>query len=399
MPDSFGARLRRRREEQNIALVTIAEQTKIKASLLDALERDDVSRWPSGIFRRAYVRAYADAIGLNPDDVVCEFLEKYPDPADHLDPIAAIAASDGSPATGGPPTRFHYLVDSAMASLSRVRRSSAAAPPVHTGNPRTQAPDEPTRTAAEHPVLEPACVTPEPDPVAPVNEPIVHEVAVSHPAPRLDEPNAGHDQMADMSAIDGAETDASPGEPLRNESPAPGPDLLAVADLCSALGRIENAAQMPPLFERAAWILDAAGLIVWVWDETARELSPALVHGYSAKVVAQLPALTEDANNVTAAAFRSAQTCTAAGNAHVNGALAVPLLTPAGCRGVLALELRHGRESATSTRAVATIFAALLAQLIGDGPRTEVRQPARMSGPPIEDVESHSGRAAHRLAF
>ena len=63
LPESFGARLRQRRERQHIALSTIAEQTKIKLSLLEALERDDVSHWPSGIFRRAFIRAYAHAIG------------------------------------------------------------------------------------------------------------------------------------------------------------------------------------------------------------------------------------------------------------------------------------------------------------------------------------------------
>jgi hypothetical protein len=43
MPESFGARLRERRERQHVALATIAEQTKIKLSLLEALERDDYS--------------------------------------------------------------------------------------------------------------------------------------------------------------------------------------------------------------------------------------------------------------------------------------------------------------------------------------------------------------------
>src|SRR5918997_5871855 len=100
MPDSFGARLRRQREQQNIPLVTIAEQTKIKASLLEALERDDVSRWPSGIFRRAYVRAYAHAIGLSPDEVVREFLERYPDPSEESEPVAAMATAQGI-ASGG----------------------------------------------------------------------------------------------------------------------------------------------------------------------------------------------------------------------------------------------------------------------------------------------------------
>jgi len=80
MSDSFGARLRYERERRQIALRSIAEGTKISAGLLEGLERDDVSRWPSGIFRRSFVRAYAEAIGLDPDSVVREFVEQYPDP-------------------------------------------------------------------------------------------------------------------------------------------------------------------------------------------------------------------------------------------------------------------------------------------------------------------------------
>jgi hypothetical protein len=64
-----------------------------------------------------------------------------------------------------------------------------------------------------------------------------------------------------------------------------------------------------------------------------------------------------------------AETCAINGSARSSGALAVPLLTPAGCAGVLAIELPHGSEQALAVRAVATIFAAQLAQLIG-GVRT-----------------------------
>ncbi|PYR57439.1 MAG: hypothetical protein DMF91_19450, partial [Acidobacteria bacterium] len=39
-----------------------------------------MSHWPAGIFRRAFIRAYAQAIGLDPAVVVGEFLEIYPDP-------------------------------------------------------------------------------------------------------------------------------------------------------------------------------------------------------------------------------------------------------------------------------------------------------------------------------
>ena len=78
---TFGPRLRQERERQQISLQAIAESTKISRSLLEALERDDVSRWPTGIFRRAFVRSYAQAIGLDADEIVREFSERFPDPA------------------------------------------------------------------------------------------------------------------------------------------------------------------------------------------------------------------------------------------------------------------------------------------------------------------------------
>lgn len=89
MSDSFGARLRYERERRQIALRSIAEGTKIGVSLLEGLERDDVSRWPSGIFRKSFVRAYAEAIGLDPDPVVREFVERYPDPLE-VDVVAPV---------------------------------------------------------------------------------------------------------------------------------------------------------------------------------------------------------------------------------------------------------------------------------------------------------------------
>ena len=78
--DSFGSRLRYERERRQIALKSIAESTKIGVTLLEGLERDDVSRWPSGIFRKSFVRSYAMAVGLDPEPIVREFVERHPDP-------------------------------------------------------------------------------------------------------------------------------------------------------------------------------------------------------------------------------------------------------------------------------------------------------------------------------
>jgi hypothetical protein len=294
MPESFGARLRRQREGQQIALAFIAEQTKIALSLLEALERDDVSHWPAGIFRRSFIRAYARSIGLEPDIVVREFLELYPDPVDVVAAASAVPPQvDGTCVSARPPTRLHYLVGSAIGSLSRLR--------------------------------------------------------------------IGVVQGSETALDAGTAADPSP----VRAPPQPEPDLLAAAHLCTELGCICETREAAPLLQGAARILDAVGLIVWVWDPQGAELRPVLTHGYPDQVLAQLPRVRRDTDNATAAAFRSAQTCIVNGKPRASGAVVVPLMTQSGCVGALAVELPHGSEQRESVRALATIFAAQLATLVG----------------------------------
>jgi GAF domain-containing protein len=56
---------------------------------------------------------------------------------------------------------------------------------------------------------------------------------------------------------------------------------------------------------------------------------------------------------------------------QATGAVVVPLMAPRGCVGVLALELRHGGEQSESVRAMATIMAAQLANVVGSAPMAE----------------------------
>ena len=83
-PTSLGAYLKRERERRGLALRTISESTKVSVALLEGLEADDISRWPGGIFRRAFVRSYAQCVGLDPDDVVRRFQVQHqpPEPVD-----------------------------------------------------------------------------------------------------------------------------------------------------------------------------------------------------------------------------------------------------------------------------------------------------------------------------
>jgi transcriptional regulator with XRE-family HTH domain len=324
MLESFGARLRQRREEQQIALSTIANQTKIKLSMLEALERDDVSHWPAGIFRRAFVRAYAHAIGLQPDVVVREFLEVYPDPLEEVVAPGSEAA-DAAAASAGPPTRFRHLVGAAVDSLSRLRPGNGQRRIAHVDDPGpagSVAVDQPEMLAL----------------------PETRETLGTSP-------------MAADATLS-AEPAAAPSARFE-------PDLSAAAQLCTQLSRVDDACDVAPLLQELARVIDAVGLIVWVWDPQAAELTPALPHGYSDEVLAQLPNVPRDARNATAAAFRSAQTCVVSGGDVASDALVVPLMTGAGCAGVLAIELQHGGAEREATRALATIFAAQMARVVG----------------------------------
>lgn len=74
----FGAYLRQAREQRGISLRQIAASTKISMAALEALERNQIEKLPGGIFTRAFVRAYATEVGLDPEETVRRFLEEFP---------------------------------------------------------------------------------------------------------------------------------------------------------------------------------------------------------------------------------------------------------------------------------------------------------------------------------
>jgi cytoskeleton protein RodZ len=74
----FGSRLREARERRGVSLRAISDATKISVAVLEALERNDVSRLPGGIFSRAFVRSYAVEVGLDPEATIQEFVAQFP---------------------------------------------------------------------------------------------------------------------------------------------------------------------------------------------------------------------------------------------------------------------------------------------------------------------------------
>src|SRR3954447_19348146 len=77
-PVDFGARLRAARERRGLSLRVIADATKISVRALEAVERNDISQLPGGIFSRAFVRAYAIEVGLDPEQTIAEFITRFP---------------------------------------------------------------------------------------------------------------------------------------------------------------------------------------------------------------------------------------------------------------------------------------------------------------------------------
>jgi cytoskeleton protein RodZ len=77
-PGDIGSKLRAARERKGVSLRQIADRTKIAVAVLEALERNDISRLPGGIFSRAFVRSYAQEVGLDPETTIQDFIGQFP---------------------------------------------------------------------------------------------------------------------------------------------------------------------------------------------------------------------------------------------------------------------------------------------------------------------------------
>jgi hypothetical protein len=141
------------------------------------------------------------------------------------------------------------------------------------------------------------------------------------------------------------------------------PSLGELATLCGRIARAEGWRQAAPLLADAARLLDSEGLVLWAWRPDEGTLRACAGHGYADATLARWPGVSEDDPNAIAEAFRSGSIATVAGSDEATGALAVPLTSPAGTLGVLALEFREGREQHAAIRASAAIVAAQLARL------------------------------------
>jgi hypothetical protein len=168
--------------------------------------------------------------------------------------------------------------------------------------------------------------------------------------------------------------------PVEEAPPAAHPDLQSAADVCTAIGRLSSADDLPELLQQAARVLSASGIVVWM--AAGEELFAAAAFGYPPQVIRRLGPINRSAINATAAAWRTGFLQSVSGDHGARGALAAPLLGPDRCIGVLAVETAAGQDADAAMRAVTTMFAAQLAAALAGWPAASAAAPVPV--PPLD---------------
>lgn len=158
-------------------------------------------------------------------------------------------------------------------------------------------------------------------------------------------------------------------------SHAQGSVFKAATDVVTDFGRARDADELTRVLGRAAEVMDASGLMVWVGSATGDDLRPVLTHGYSEEAIARFPPVPRSADNAAAAAYRSGKMQIVLSRpGGSKGAVVAPILSAAGCIGALSAEIRSGGETSQSVQALASIFAAQLAGAFAGTPTAEVQE-------------------------
>jgi len=109
MTQTIGQRLKAEREDQRLTIEKVFEATRIRIPYLQALEADDLSKMPSPVQARGYLRNYVEFLGLNYEQLLNDMRSEQK-PSDGIDVIigpaddtATLRHSSPSPAESAPP--------------------------------------------------------------------------------------------------------------------------------------------------------------------------------------------------------------------------------------------------------------------------------------------------------
>jgi hypothetical protein len=218
-------------------------------------------------------------------------------------------------------------------------------------------------------------------------------------APAVEDPNEWRHELAETiknpvpkALGEAARTEpVAPVEPV--ESVEPGLPLRVVreaGEVCADMSALSDIGALAGTLDRAAAVLDAGGVIVWLAANDGGSLTPVASHGFDRKLVARIGRIQRDSANLTAAAFRDNVPRVSAASDATPAALAVALCGPSGPAGVLSVELKPGVPADERRVALATIFAAQLATLAAPLPSASPAAPETPEAPAAKVEEPKS---------
>ncbi len=157
---SLGENLRREREMRGVSLEEISEATKISIRFLQAIENEEFSKLPGGIFARSFIRTYARYLGLDEESILADY-QVSAQPRGEID-LPRLAANRPAPSRPGAKRTPLIAILIAVVMLAggyalfRYSRRAAETPAATPNAAPTREPTPPTAAAAQ-----PATATPE----------------------------------------------------------------------------------------------------------------------------------------------------------------------------------------------------------------------------------------------
>ena len=144
MAETIGQQLKQRREAKNLTIQQVVEATRIRVYQIEAIEADDFESMPSPVQARAFLRLYAEYLGLSLDELIARQRVGVGEPSSAPSSLESSLTEQGAPTPEiGPepatatPLRVGEKIK-ALVALSR-RISSPQKRNLHRSNPRRRA--------------------------------------------------------------------------------------------------------------------------------------------------------------------------------------------------------------------------------------------------------------------
>ncbi len=101
-------RLKRAREDAGLTAAEVASRTRLSPRIVAAIDAERYELLPAGLYARTAVRAYAQAVGVEPDAVIAELRARLPEAPLDLAEVAELRAPEPRP------RRHHYALAAAL---------------------------------------------------------------------------------------------------------------------------------------------------------------------------------------------------------------------------------------------------------------------------------------------